>query len=117
MIVGNQYFVCPLRWELEPVHFVVLNHIGSVCNPGEWFSRWLRHEAKVHSYCDPHQLYEQVTEQWYPRHARWETYPGNMLAMAEWDYSARPIRREAVLARRLFGAAFSAKMRVCEVIK
>ena len=35
----------------------------------------------------------------------------------EWDYSARPIRREVVSARRLFGAAFSAKMRVCEVIK
>ena len=31
--------------------------------------------------------------------------------------SARPFRHEAVSARRLFGAAFSEKMRVCEAIK
>ena len=69
------------RW--EPVYVVALNQTGSVCNPGEWYSRWLQLEAKVYSYCDPHQLYEQVADQWNPRHAQWETYPGYILAVEE----------------------------------
>ena len=39
------------------------------------------------------------------------------IIITEWDYSARPIRREVFSVRRLFGATFSVKMRVCEVIK
>ena len=69
------------RW--EPVYVVALNHTGSVCNLGEWHSRCLRLKAKVHSYSVPHLLFEQVADQWNLRHARWETYPGNILVMEE----------------------------------
>ena len=31
---------------MRAIYIVALNHTGSVCNPGEWYTRWLRFDPK-----------------------------------------------------------------------